>query len=80
MKGVVANLGRKPLTRRLVAAVVLIGAAIVTALLRSKGSQLLFDLVANTVVAFGALVVLHVRWRSREKRAISPEQAQDIFS
>ena len=79
MKFAIANLGRKPLTRRLIAAL-LLGTAIAIPVLRSDRSQLLFDLSANTAMAIIALVILHFRWRSREKKTISPNQARDIFS
>lgn len=80
MKKLIVNLGRKPPTRRLVAALLLLGTALVTAFLRSDGSPHLYDLIANMVVAILALVILHFRWRSKEKKTLSPEQAQDIFS
>lgn len=80
MKRAIFSLGRKPLTRRLVAAILLLGAAVVTPALRSQSSQLLFDLITNTVLAIVALVILHFRWRSREKKTLSPKEAQDIFS
>lgn len=80
MRRSVATLGRKPLTRRLVAAVLLIGMAIVTTALRGDPSQRLFDLGINLAVALIALAVLHVRWRARERRTPSARQAEDIFS
>lgn len=80
MRNSIVNLGRRPLTRRIVAAFLLLGTAVVAAVLRSDGAQLQIDLVANVVVALIALVILHLRWRSREKKAISPDQARDIFS
>jgi hypothetical protein len=80
MKNAIVNLGPGPLTRRIVAALLLLGTAVATTVLRSEGSQLFFDLAVSLVVAMIALVILHFRWRSGEKKAISPRQARDIFS
>ena len=80
MRKSIVNLGRTPLMRRAIAAVLLVGAAIITALLRSDGSQRWFDLFVNIIVVMVALTFLHFRWRSRERKKLSPEKAQDIFS
>lgn len=66
--------------RRIIAAVLLVGTAIVTALLRNDGTQRWFDLGVNIIVAIIALAFLHFRWRARERKRLSPEKARDIFS
>ena len=80
MKRSILNLGRTPLKRRLVAAMLLVGTAIVTSVLRSEGNQRWFDLITNVVIALVALGLLHLRWRSRERKIVTPEKARDIFS
>lgn len=75
----VLNLGHTPLMRRLFAALILLCAAVGTALWRSGGS-LSFDLFANLVAALAALAFLHFRWRRKERRALTPSKVKDIFS
>jgi predicted signal transduction protein with EAL and GGDEF domain len=74
------HLGRTPLVRRLLAAVILIGGALLATFARQSGQPGWFDLAINLVVALIALFILHLRWRTREKREISPAKARDIFS
>lgn len=74
------HLGRTPLVRRMLAAIILIGGALVATFARAEGQAGWFDMVINLVVALIALFLLHLRWRTREKREISPAKARDIFS
>lgn len=80
MRKLIANLGGTPLMRRIIAAMLLVGTTIVTALLRSGGTQRWVDLSVNIVVAVIALAFLHFRWRARERKMLSPDKARDIFS
>ena len=80
MRRTILQLGRTPLMRRIIAAVLLIGTAIITTLLRAEGAQRWIDLVVNITVALIALVLLHLRWRARERNRLSPQKARDIFS
>ena len=74
------NLGRTPIMRRIIAAALLLGTAIASSFLRSEGTPHWSDLTTNIAVALIALAFLHFRWRSREKKALSPQKARDIFS
>ena len=75
----IAQLGRTPLTRRIVAGTLLIGAAITVAILRNDGAQMWFAIATNVLVALVALVLLHFRWKSRERRNLSGNQVQETF-
>jgi len=80
MRKSIVQLGSTPRMRRIIAALLLIGTAIVTAFLRGAGTQRWTDFAMNIAVAIIALVVLHFRWRAGEKKRISPAKARDIFS
>ena len=74
------HLGQAPLTRRILAAVILLGGAVIVTLLHSAGEARLVDLAINGAAACFALGLLHLRWRARERREITPAKAKDIFS
>lgn len=48
--------------------------------LHSAGEASLVDLAINGAAACFALGLLHLRWRARERREITPAKAKDIFS
>ena len=75
----ISQLGRTPLTRRIVAGTLLIGTAITVAILRNDNAQMWFAIGTNVLVAVVALVLLHFRWKSREHRNVSGKQAQETF-
>ncbi|AOL23278.1 hypothetical protein Ga0102493_112262 [Erythrobacter litoralis] len=79
MKRTLLLLGRTPLARRLVAALLLIGTAIAVSVLRTGGDPGGIDLAFNLLAALAALVFLHFRWRRREKRALTPRTIRDTF-
>lgn len=79
MKRTLLLLGRTPLVRRLVAALLLVGTAIAVTVLRSENGLDRINLAVNLVAALGALVFLHYRWRAREKRALTPRRIKDTF-
>ncbi|MDJ0977978.1 MAG: hypothetical protein QNI87_05530 [Erythrobacter sp.] len=74
---------RKPLTRRLFAAVLLYGFAIGAVFFwRSEGpiSEQGSMMAINLMFATLGLVILHFRWRRQEARVLTPKKAEDIFS
>lgn len=66
--------------RRVVAAVLLVGAAVCMALVRASNDHLWIELGINLFFAWAAFGFLHFRWRARERREITPDRARDIFS
>ncbi|MEQ8411469.1 MAG: hypothetical protein RIC51_06175 [Erythrobacter sp.] len=79
MKRTLLLLGRTPRARRIVAALLLIGAAMAATVLRSGGNPGWVDLAFNLVAAIAAFVFLHYRWRRRETRALTPRRIKDTF-
>jgi uncharacterized membrane protein YqjE len=82
---------RRPLLKRLLAALLLFGVAIGSALYWSEGELVLWywkegkrltvsALPVNLIVAFLGCIWLHFRWRARERRALDPSKVKDIFS
>lgn len=80
MKRALLHLGQTPLKRRIVAAVLLLGAAAVATWLRAPSEYFWIELGLNLTIAWAAFGVLHFRWRAREERQITPDKAEDIFS
>lgn len=76
----ILQLGQSPLVRRIIAAVILIGVAVATAFARGQGVQLWIELGANLTAAIAALVLLHFRWRSKERKSVTRGQLEDTFS
>ncbi|MBD2841554.1 hypothetical protein [Erythrobacter rubeus] len=66
--------------RRLLAAAILFVFAVGSALYWNDGTPDWVLLSVNLAAALIGLTVLHFRWRSRERRSLSPEKAKDIFS
>ncbi|MFM7403680.1 MAG: hypothetical protein ACKO1N_06195 [Erythrobacter sp.] len=66
--------------RRIVDAAILLGGAVIFTFVRGKQQPVWINLGVNLVAAGIALGILHVRWRAREKREITPSKAEDIFS
>jgi len=69
-----------PLVRRLFAAVALIVAALGSVLLWNDGRVDWLDLAINMAAASLGFLMLHYRWRSQERRAMTPGKMKDIFS
>ncbi|MEM9500461.1 MAG: hypothetical protein AAF941_01320 [Pseudomonadota bacterium] len=66
--------------RRILAALVLIGFAVGSALFWNGGEVNWMTLGLNLATAGAGFVYLHMRWRKLEKRALTPKKAKDIFS
>lgn len=79
MKRRVLLLGRTPLARRIIAALLLIGAAIAVTSLRAEGEVRRIDLALNLLAGIAAFIFLHFRWRRRERRALTPRTIRDTF-
>lgn len=80
MRKALLHLGRTPIARRMVAAVILLGGAAAVTFARFGGRPDAIDLGSNLVVGLIALAVLHFRWRKRERQEVTPAKARDIFS
>jgi len=74
------NLGQTPLRRRIIAAILLVGAALLTTWLRAESDQIWLECGLNLLAAWAAFGFLHFRWRAREQREMTPAKAEDIFS
>ncbi|MDJ0643591.1 MAG: hypothetical protein QNJ15_12305 [Erythrobacter sp.] len=66
--------------RRLFAALILFAFAVGSALFWDGGEVDWFTIGTNLAVAAIGLVFLHFRWRTRERRALTPNKAKDVFS
>ena len=66
--------------RRLFAALALIVFAIGSSLFWNEGKIEWLSMSSNQFAALIGFLFLHFRWRGRERRALTPKQAQDIFS
>lgn len=66
--------------RRILAALVLGGAAIGSALYWNDGALDLTTMSANIIAASLGFLWLHHRWKAKEARMITPKKAKDIFS
>lgn len=73
------RLGNSPALRRILAALILFGAATIIPFVRYQGGHLWFELLVNVIAALGALAFLHFRWRRQERRAMTRGQMKDIF-
>lgn len=71
-------LGRTPLARRIVAALLLVGAGLAAAI-GPDGAISWIEIIANLTAALAAFVFLHYRWRARERRALTPRRIRDTF-
>lgn len=80
MRRTLLLLGRTPLIRRIVAALLLIGSAVAVAVLRSEGAASWVELAAHLGAALLAFIFLHYRWRARERRSLTPRKIRDTFS
>ncbi|QDH34640.1 hypothetical protein [Porphyrobacter sp. YT40] len=80
MSRTLQHLGRTPLTRRIVAAAILFGAAAGVTWLRAESDQVWIELGLNLFAAWAAFGFLHFRWRKREAHELTPAKAEDIFS
>jgi len=66
--------------RRILAGLILLGGAVGSAYLRADGAQFWIELAGGLFIAAAALVFLHYRWKSNEKRLPSAKKVKDIFS
>jgi len=73
------RLGNSPMLRRILAALILLGAATIIPFVRYQGGHLWIELLVNVIAALGALAFLHFRWRGQERRAMTRGQMKDIF-
>ncbi len=80
MRNVLLNLGRTALTRRIVAAVMLLAAVGIVTYLRPGEGLIWTELALNGLAACAAFAFLHRRWRVRERSEMTPAKAEDIFS
>ena len=76
----ILSLGKSPLSRRIMAALILVAAAIGASAFRNEGQFLTIDMASNLVVAGIAFCLLHLRWRKREARDLTPKKLKDTFS
>jgi hypothetical protein len=70
----------RPLLRRVAAALVLYGFAIVSVFFWNDWRVDWTTMTINLVAATTGLAFLHVRWRQKERSALSPTRLKDIFS
>lgn len=73
----------KPLLRRFLAAIVLYGCAIGSVVFWHAGDPLRAHLpliLLNSGFATIGLLVLHLRWKRREARMLTPDRVRNIFS
>lgn len=76
----ILHLGRSPLARRIMAAVLLLAAAIIVTAMHSRSDQRWIDLTINLALALVMFGLLHLRWRKHERKQVCPKEARDIFS
>ena len=75
------HLGKTPFMRRLIAGLILMGAAIARPVWQaSEGRAFWIDLVTGVFISAIALVLLHVRWRKKEAHDMSEDTIRDTFS
>ncbi|MEO1731491.1 MAG: hypothetical protein AAFR64_12215 [Pseudomonadota bacterium] len=75
------HLGKTPIMRRVIASIILMGAAIARPIwLASEGRAFWIDLVSGVFISAMALVLLHVRWRKKETNDMSEDTIRDTFS
>lgn len=67
------------IARRIAAALLLYGFAFGSALFWSDGTLDRLVLGVNLFAATAGLVILHYRWRMKERRAFTPNRAKDVF-
>lgn len=70
----------RPLMRRALAAMLLFGSATGSVVFWNGGAFDLVQFAINLFVAGAGLVWLHLRWRVRERRALTTGEVEDIFS
>lgn len=66
--------------RRLLAAILLFGFAVGSAFFWRSGELDWVALGINLIAASAGLLLLHLRWRGQEQRAMTPKKVRDIFS
>ncbi len=66
--------------RRIFAAIALIAFAIGSSLFWNDGAVKWVSIGINLGAALLGFILLHFKWRAREKREVSPKKAQEIFS
>ena len=71
--------GRTLLARRPVAELMPTGTAIAVTMLRADGEPRGIDLAFHLIAAPVALAFLHFRWRTGERRALTPRRIKDTY-
>ncbi len=66
--------------RRVLAAIVLIGFAAGSVVFWNEGGFDWGQFTVNLVIACAGLFWLHYRWKTQERRALTPRKVKDIFS
>ena len=66
--------------RRLLAALVLVAFAIGSVLFWNRGEVDYAQLSINLAVAAIGMIWLHIRWREKERRELTPGKVKGIFS
>lgn len=70
----------KVFRRRFFAALILFAFAVGSALFWNDWRLDWIDMGTNLAFATAGLLFLHMRWRRREKQAMTPKKVRDIFS
>ncbi|MDA9918561.1 hypothetical protein N9D37_01560 [Erythrobacter sp.] len=66
--------------RRIFAAILLLAFAIGSPLFWSDGDLNMMEFGINLILASVGFLFLHHRWKRKEAKRLSPNQARDIFS
>ncbi len=70
----------RPLLRRALAALILLAFATGSVLFWNRGAFDTVQFAINLAVASAGMIWLHLRWRAKERRALTPSKAKEIFS
>lgn len=70
----------RALLRRLFAALILVGFAVGSVLFWNNGRFDALQFGFNSIVAVVGFIWLHIRWRAKERAAMTPSKVKDIFS
>ena len=70
----------RPILRRVIAAIILLAFAVGSVMFWNRGAVDPIQLGINLGLATLGMVWLHLRWRKRERRELTPSKVKDIFS